>query len=107
MFKTIAALIGCVFIFATTNVYAGYNEDVAVINKGMPKSVKQFNRRQIECNHWGGEEPYDKARLKQINAAVAKLKCDALEKDEKKLLKKYKSQPDVIDSINKAKEFAL
>jgi hypothetical protein len=107
MFKVIAALIGCVFIFATTNVYAGYNEDFAAINKGMPNSVQQFNRRQIECNHWAGEEPYDKARLKQINTAVAILKCDALEKDERKLLKKYKSKPSIIDSINKAKEFAL
>jgi hypothetical protein len=107
MFKPIAALIVCVFIFATTNVYAGYDEDVAAINKDMPKQVKQFNKRQIECNHWSGEEPYDAERGAQINAAVAKLKCDALEKDEKKLLRKYKSQPDVIDSINKAKEFVL
>ncbi len=87
MMKTIEALVVCAFIFATTNVYAGYDVDVAAINKGMPKSVQQLNKRQIECNYWGGEEPYDKAWLRQINAAVAKLKCDTLEKDEKKLLK--------------------
>jgi hypothetical protein len=46
-----------------------------------------------------------KARLKQINTAVAKLKCDALEKDEKKLLKKYKARPSVRKSIKKAKDF--
>ncbi len=105
MFKTIATLVMYVCIFATGNVYAGYDEDVAAINKGMPKSVKQFNLRQIECNHWGGEEPYDKARGLEIAAAAKKLKCDALDSDEKKLLKKYKSKPSVIDSINKAKAF--
>ncbi len=85
--------------------FADYDSDIADINKGMPKSVQQFNQRQIECNHWGSEEPYDKARSVEIAAAVKKLKCDALENDEKKLLKKYKSKPNIIDSINKAKAF--
>jgi len=87
------------------NAQADYDEDMAVVNKGMPKQVKLFNKRQIECNHWAGEEPYDKPRAEEINAAVQKLKCDALENDEKKLLKKYKSRPDVVNSIHKAKEF--
>ncbi len=90
---------------AATSVYAGYDEDVAAINKGMPKPVQQFNERQIECNHWTGEEPYDKARLKEINAATTKLKCNDLDKDEMILLKKYKSRADIVQSINKAKEF--
>ncbi len=105
MFKSFVILVTCGYIFATTNLYAGYNEDLVAINKGVPKSVQQFNKRQIECNHWGGEEPYDKARSLEITAAVKKLKCDALENDEKKLLKKYKSKPNIIDSIYKAKAF--
>jgi hypothetical protein len=92
----------CLYI---SSVYAGYDEDVAVINKGMPKQVKLFNKRQIECNHWPGEEPYDKERTKEINAAITKLRCDFLERDEKRLRVKYKARPNVIDSINKAKEF--
>lgn len=88
-----------------SSVYAGYDEDVAAVNKGMPKQVKLFNKRQIECNHWAGEEPYNKERVKEINAAIRKQRCDGLEKDEKRLLEKYKTRPNVIDSINKAKEF--
>jgi hypothetical protein len=61
MFKTITTFIVYVCSVAVTNVYAGYDEDVAAINMGMPKSVQQFNKRQIECNHWGGEEPYEGA----------------------------------------------
>jgi hypothetical protein len=105
MFKAVVALIVCVCAFAISNVDAGYDEDVEVINKGMPKLVKQFNKRQIECNHWAGEEPYDKARALEITAAVKKLKCEALEVDEKNLLMKYKSRPDVSKSIKKAKDF--
>lgn len=86
-------------------VQAGYDEDVAAINKGVPKQVKLFNKRQIDCNHWAGEEPYDKERAKEINAAITKLRCDALDRDEKRLRKKYKTRPNVINSINKAKEF--
>lgn len=105
MFKTVSTLVMYVCIFATGIVYAGYDEDVAAINKGMPKSIQQFNKRQIECNHWAGEEPYDKARAKEIATAFEKLKCDTLEKDEIKLIRKYKSRPSIIESINKAKTF--
>ena len=104
MFKVIVTLI---FYFCSFYAHADYAEEVAAVNKGMPKSVKLFNQRIIECNHWAGEEPYDNERLKEINAAVTDLKCNALVKDEKKLLKKYKSRPDVIKSINKAKELAF
>jgi hypothetical protein len=103
--KVVSVLIVCISFFATTNSYAGYNEDLAAINKGMPKQVKSFNKRQIECNHLAGEEPYDKARLEEINAVFKKLRCSSLEKDEKNLLKKYKAKPKVLKSIHKAKEF--
>jgi hypothetical protein len=105
MLRIISNIFLCLCIFATRNSYADYNEDIAAINKGMPKLVQQFNKRQIECNHWTGEEPYDKERANQINTAVTKLKCDDLEKDEIKLLKKYKLKPKVKESINKAKAF--
>lgn len=105
MLKAFAITIVCFGCLITTNVQAEYDEDVAAVNKGMPKQVKLFNKRQIECNHWAGEEPYDKARAEEISAAVRKLKCSALENEEKKLLKKYKSRSDVSNSIHKAKEF--
>ena len=98
-----------VFVFLISlfisSVYAGYDEQVVLINKGMPKQVKLFNKRQIDCKHWAGEEPYNKERAKEINAAVTKQRCDDLDKDEKILRIKYKARPNVIDSINKAKEF--
>ena len=105
MIKVAVTVIVCLTIYFASNVYAGYDEDVVTVNKGMPKQVQQFNKRQIECNHWAGEEPYDKERIKEITTAIAHLKCKTLVIDEKKLLKKYQSRLDVIESINKAKEF--
>ena len=104
--KVVVVLICLLCSFSVISVYAGYDEDIADIYKGMPKSVKLFIQRQIDCNHWSGEEPYDKARLKEINSAVAELKCDTLDKDKNNLIKKYKAKQGVIDAINKAeKEF--
>jgi hypothetical protein len=105
MIKFIAIMMICFGYLIVHKVEAGYDEDVAAINKGVPKQVKLFNKRQIDCNHWAGEEPYDKERAKEINAAITKLRCDALDRDEKRLRKKYKTRPNVINSINKAKEF--
>jgi hypothetical protein len=105
MIKFIAIMMICFGYLIVHKVQAGYDEDVAAINKGVPKQVKLFNKRQIDCNHWAGEEPYDKERAKEINAAITKLRCDALDRDEKRLRKKYKTRPNVINSINKAKEF--
>ena len=85
--------------------HADYDADLAAMKKGMPAKVKKFIDRQVECNHWGGEEPYDEERLQEINAAADRLKCNDLEKDEKQLKKTYKSRAGVISSINKAKEF--
>ena len=82
---------------------ADFDADVLTLKKGMPNKVKKFIDRQIACNHWGGEEPYDKERLQEIKAAVDKLKCVNLEKDEKLLKKQHKSNPKVFSSINKAK----
>lgn len=87
------------------NTYAGYEEDVVAIQKNMPTPVKKVIERQIACNHWAGEEPYDAERAKEISVAVSQLKCDALEQDEAKFIKKYKSRPDVKSAINQAKAY--
>ncbi len=84
---------------------ADYKTDLAMLKKGMPATVKSFIDRQIGCNHWIGEEPYDKDRAKEIADAVEKLKCNALEKDESRLKTAYKLRPSVIKAINKAKAF--
>ena len=92
-------------LFISNLAYADYDKEMAALRKDMPKSVIKFIDRQTECNHWGGEESYDEERLQEINAAADRLNCNDLAKDELKLKKRYKSKPNIIQRINKAKEF--
>lgn len=94
-----------VTFFGMAKAHASDYEDLESINRGMPEPVKQFNARQIECNHWAGEESYDEQRAEQIRMAIENLSCESLETDEKFLLNQYKSRPDVKKSIHQAKDF--
>jgi hypothetical protein len=37
--------------------------------------------RAEACHHWGGEEPYDAERARQVGAAAARLRCETLGRD--------------------------
>jgi hypothetical protein len=53
--------------------------------KNSPSDVVALVGRRLECQHWGGEEPYDAARRAEILAAVTRLKCGTLGADEEVL----------------------
>jgi len=61
-----------------------------------PREIGVFLERKAECDHWGGEEPYDKDRLAQINQAVKALRCDRVTADEKALRRKYAKRPGLV-----------
>ena len=61
-----------------------------------PREIGAYAERRAECEHWGGEEPYDKARAREIERAVRGLRCERLEADEKALLRKYAKRPDWV-----------
>ena len=84
---------------------AGAADDpIQVVKKGQPKDVVVFIDRYVECNHWGGEEPYDAERRREILAAVKKLRCLQLDADEKALLKKYTGNPAVSRAIKQTRQ---
>jgi hypothetical protein len=41
-----------------------------------PAEIGRYAERRAECNHWGGEPGWDKARQAQIDKAMRDLKCD-------------------------------
>jgi hypothetical protein len=67
--------------------------------KGLPQDATAFLERVDGCDHFGGEEPYDEQRRKEILEAVTKLKCDSVDKDRDALLKKYKKQTQIVNKI--------
>jgi hypothetical protein len=85
MGKWIAAL----FFMSIAVARAAPEDDLAAMAKALPHDVRVFIARKSECNHWAGEEPYDAARGKEIERAVARLKCGALDKDEAAIKRRY------------------
>lgn len=70
-------------------------------NVPTPKDVESLIDRITGCNHWAGEEAYDKERAKQINQAVKNLRCHQLDSDEKTLRRKYKNKANILKILNK------
>lgn len=79
----------------------------AALAAWVPQDIAAYADRRKQCNHWGGEEGYDKARTAEINRAVAKLNCIALDADEKLLLRRYRSSPVLLKQIRTAKDALL
>jgi len=59
----------------------------------MPAPVARLMDRMVECQHWAGEEPYDRQRRAEISRAVKRLRCDQLEQDESRITKQHADNP--------------
>lgn len=69
-----------------------------------PKTVRAFIARRTDCNHWGGEEPYDAARRREINRAVRDLRCTRLDRDEAKLIKHMRGNAELIALLDAVRD---
>lgn len=72
---------------------------VVMAAEKLPADVAAFVDRSDTCMHWAGEEAYDKARGRQIQAAFAKNRCDTLEQDGKRLQKQHAQNPAALKAI--------
>lgn len=86
----------CAF-FISFSAVAQYEDPTIELKRGQPKQVADLIDRIVECNHWGGEEPYDAERAKEIHEAASELRCQYLESDEKRLLKRYPKSSKALD----------
>lgn len=91
-------------VFVFPFVFADDSPEVKALKKDMPQDVAAVIERIAGCNHWGGEEPTNKARADEINKAVTKLQCDSIEQDQAKITKAYQNNYEVKSRIQKAKE---
>lgn len=64
----------------------------------LPTDVRRFIARYDECQHWLGEEPYDDARRRQIDAATAKT-CKGIDAAGAKLRKRYAANAGVSAAL--------
>ena len=69
-----------------------------------PLPVRAFIARRADCDHWGGEEPYDAARRREIERAIRNLRCDALDADERTLRRQYRQRPALLRLIARTRD---
>jgi hypothetical protein len=86
-----------------TPAFADDYQDLDKLVATLPKDAAAVVNRRLECDHWAGEEPYDKARAREIARATTRAKCDSLERDEAAMLKRYADDPKVIKTVHDAK----
>jgi hypothetical protein len=96
----------CFLAFVALPCLAVSDDPLADLKNGQPKDVAALIDRIVECNHWSGEEPYDAERRKEIQDALADLKCDRLAADEARALKRHANNPTAIRAIKEAKELS-
>jgi len=65
-----------------------------------PREIGDFLERRAECEHWAGEEPYDKARGREIARAETELRCDKVDVDEAGLRRRHRGQPAVLKLLD-------
>ena len=71
-----------------------------------PAPVRALIERRQGCNHWAGEDRYDKARARQINAAARQLRCRQIAADEQAVRHAYRSQSNLAHLLDKTAEWS-
>jgi hypothetical protein len=72
--------------------FVGKDGPLSQFAQPLPIEVVEWKKRHEECQHWAGEEPYDKERAHEIETAVVKLKCSNLSAEADIIRKKYGSE---------------
>ena len=73
-----------------------------------PQDVATFIERRTGCNHFegevGGEYPEREAQLQSV---LGELRCNDLEADARRLARKYKAQPRIVQLLAETEELML
>jgi hypothetical protein len=77
---------------------------LAAQGPALPPEVRRFVERRMECDHWTGEEAYDKARGREIEANIRDLRCDRIDRDDQRLVKRYSGRTEVLEALRIARE---
>lgn len=80
---------------------ASVRDAVVEVALSEPAEVLDFVSRSANCQHWGGEEPYDEDRRAEIEAAMIEQRCDALTADGTRLATTYADQPATLAVIRR------
>ena len=99
------ALLGVVLGLPTPAFADNFQDDLNKLVAGLPRDAAAVVTRRVMCDHWTGEEPYDKARAREIERAIKQNKCDSIEGDEAVVRKRHANDRKIIKALDDAKDF--
>lgn len=73
--------------------------------KRAPADVRAVIERRQGCNHWVGEEPYDKDRARQIDEAIRQLHCVRIDRDVATMRRRYKARPALVRLLDRTADW--
>ncbi len=71
---------------------------LAASSSGLPADVRRFVDKRDACEHWIGEEGYDKPRQREINRNVRRY-CIGVDAELDRLRRVYRRNPRVIAAL--------
>lgn len=82
-----------------------FKDDLNKLVDGLPSDAAAIVIRRTACNHWLGEDAYDRARAREIQRAVKQNRCDDLDRDEAALRARYAKDAAIIKALDDAARF--
>jgi hypothetical protein len=75
--------------------------------KASPPEVAAYASRRIGCNYWLGERDYATipARQAQVQQALKPLHCENIDRDERRLQRKYRFNEQLIRLLRQLHDF--
>jgi hypothetical protein len=71
-------------------------DDVRTPVERTPRIVAAFIERRAYCNHFTGEEPYDRARATELTRTLRELRCNRVDRDERNVRRAFRNRPDIL-----------
>ncbi|HEX8379353.1 MAG TPA: hypothetical protein VF619_02240 [Allosphingosinicella sp.] len=69
-----------------------------------PRKVAAFIERRAGCNHFLGEEPYDRERAAELNRTIRELRCNRVERDQRRLERTYRGRTDILQLLKQTED---
>jgi hypothetical protein len=69
-----------------------------------PRAVRDFVARRAMCNHWLGEEPYDRERRREIESAVRDLGCATIDGEDAFLRRHFAARPEIRAILDETRD---
>ena len=98
------ALLLCAGLLSGTTAAADECRKGKELARKAPAQIVELVRRRSECDHWTGEEPYDRQRAAEIERAVRELRCATLERDEAAARQRHSGNPVALQLLDIARD---